>query len=195
MKDIQKEIEMNKKLKMLNLESNSREINQTMQHEYDLFAVNQERYKSKINDIMQRNDVLYSSNQQNYKKSQSIVPSDFGHKRNLTNFSESGMNSLIISSNGKELSQEDRLKKSKEILDLYKKQLISKTEKSKKRYNHSKLVERVLVDKQCELSQNQINEEKMREIKKRIQQKQALDEQIQENKKCLPKDNMTAVFV
>ena len=188
--DMQKQIEMHRKAAKMNEDANSKEVNYTMKHEFDLLGINEARHKHKISELVQRNDKIYKSNQP-----RGLSTLHNGYNRNHAQHDLEPANSLVMNMNNeKDMSEEDRHKRSREILDIYKRQMQTKFEKDKKRSNHKRLVERVLVDKQSEITYHQMHEEKLKGIRKKMMQKEALDKQIQENRK-INQEKLTTIYV
>ena len=92
------------------------------------------------------------------------------------------------------MNDEERKMKQREILNIYKFQIAEKAQKSQKRTNHKKLVERVLAQKQSEMSFNQMSEERRNDLKKKSKQKEELDRQIELNRK-LNVEELIPVYV
>lgn len=89
----------------------------------------------------------------------------------------------MASKNKRDLSEEQRQKNAKEILNTYKQQIQDKMYKQRKRFNHRRVVERMLVEKQTEMAHHQIKEERLNDLRKKAKQKEELDKQVKERQK------------
>lgn len=104
------------------------------------------------------------------------------------------LNSLAIKcKNSKDLTDEERKQRSLEILGMYRSQIQDKLDRERRRDNHKKLVERVLVEKQSQMSVSQINAERVNDLKKKAKQKKDLDTQIQFNRQ-LHNEDLCAIY-
>lgn len=192
-REMQQQIEMNQKLNKQYEESNKQEISHMLQHEFDLIAINEVRHKEKINSIVNKNDKI---NLQTTQYGRFLNNPINGH-RNTKSLVED-TNTLLFNSfhNSKDLSEEERNRRSREILKTYKQQIFEKEMKKRKRSEHTKLVEKVLLEKQNKLESYQADEERLMSLSKKAKQKRDLDQQIIDNKKHLvDEDKLTLMYL
>jgi hypothetical protein len=78
------------------------------------------------------------------------------------------MNSLVTSLRSKrDLSDSQRKRQRREILETYKKQILEKEQRDRKKSDNKKIIERVLIEKQSVIDSHKIDEEKLISLKKK----------------------------
>jgi len=136
------QIDMENKVKQLNKDSNNKEMMHMLKHEFDMLDINQVRHQLKMQEVAQRNDNIMRHTKPGFFRDKSQESQQ-----------DQALNSSLITHfrRGKDMSEDQRKQKNKEILDIYKQQI--QDNQTKKRYhsNHKRLVERVLIEKQTEI--------------------------------------------
>jgi hypothetical protein len=192
-RDMQQQIEMNQKLNKQYVESNKQEVTHMLQHEFDLIGMNEVRHQEKISNIANKIEKINLQSTQ-YGK---FVNNPINGHRNTKSLAED-TNTLLFNSfhNSKDLSEEERNRRSREILKTYKQQILEKEMKRRKRSEHVKLVERVLVEKQNKIESYQADEERLISLSKKAKQRRDLDQQIIDSKKhMVDEDKLTLMYL
>ncbi|CAI2366638.1 unnamed protein product [Moneuplotes crassus] len=184
-KDVQRQIDIKKKIKMVNTEGDRKEMDHMLKHEFDLFGRNQIRHQNKISNIMNRNERILHENTKysNFKQINSAKNSTFNES-----------NSLLLTQNAKDLTQRERNLKCREMLQTYKQQIIENEKRKKKSLNNKKKVERFIFDKDSEIVTHQVKEERLQDLKKKAQLRKELDRQIRDKKKA-EQEELLSVYI
>ena len=115
-KDLERQIQMKEELKNQIQQSEKREMDHMLKHEFDLLGMNEARHKQKISKMLNRNNLFVKRSTNN-----GFFKNSSRRNNNKGNCTFEGENNLLLSfTYEKDLTEEERNRRRKEILEMYK---------------------------------------------------------------------------